>query len=128
MDLALWIVTGLLTAAFLFSGVFKLILRKEKIATMSSSAGWIEDFGAGSVKAIAVLEILGAVGLILPAVLDIAPVLVPLAALGLATLMLGAVITHIRRQEFKLMAADLVYLVLAGFVAWGRFGPESFVA
>ena len=65
-------------------------------------------------------------GLVLPAALDIAPILVPLAALGLVMLMVGAVITRMRRHEFKFMAADLVYLALAGFVAWGRFGPESF--
>jgi hypothetical protein len=65
-------------------------------------------------------------GLILPAALDVAPVLVPLAALGVVMIMLGAVITRIRRHEFKLMVGDLVYLALAGFVAWGRLGPESF--
>ena len=124
MNLALWIIAGLLAAAYLFSGGGKLILTKEKIATMSSSAGWVEDFSAGSVRAIGALEVLGAVGLILPAVLDIAPVLVPLAALGLVMIMAGAVITRIRRQEFKIMVADLVYLALAGFVVWGRFVVE----
>jgi len=126
MNLTLWIVAGLLAAAYLFGGGGKLILPKEKIAATSSSARWVEDFGAGGVKAIGALEVLGAVGLILPAALDIAPDLVPLAALGLVLIMIGAVITRIRRHEFKYMAADLAYLVLAGFVAWGRFGPESF--
>lgn len=128
MNLALWIVAGLLAAAYLFSGGGKLLLKKEKIATASSSAGWVGDFSARSVKAIGAFEILGAVGLIMPAVLDIAPILVPLAASGLAMIMIGAVITRIRRHEFKFMAADLVYLVLVGFVAWGRFGPETFIA
>lgn len=126
MNLALWIVAGLLGVAYLFAGAGKLIMPKEKIATMSSSAGWVEDFSAGGVKAIAALEVLAAGGLILPAALDIAPVLVPLAAMGLVMLMAGAVITRIRRHEFKFMVADLVYLALAGFVAWGRIGPESF--
>ena len=87
---------------------------------------WAEDFSAGSLKAIGALEVLAAVGLVLPAALDIAPVLVPLAALGLVMIMVGAVITRIRRHEVTFMVADLVYLALAGFVAWGRFGPESF--
>ena len=126
MNLALWIVTGLLAVAFLASGAGKLIIPKEKLASWTSSAEWLEDFSAGSVKAIGALEVLAAVGLILPAVVDIAPVLVPLAALGLVLLMAGAAITRIRRHEIKLMVADLAYLVLAGFVAWGRFGPESF--
>ena len=126
MNLALWIVAGLLAAAYLFAGGSKLIISKEKMATMSRSARWVEDFSASSVKAIGVLEVLAAVGLILPAALDIAPVLVPLAALGLVIIMAGAVITRIRRHEAKFMVADLVYLALASFVAWGRFGPESF--
>ena len=126
MNLVLWIVTGLLAVAYLFGGGGKLIMPKEKIATFGPSAGWVEDFSAGSVKAIGALEVLAAVGLVLPAALDIAPVLVPLAALGLVMIMLGAVITRIRRHELKFMMVDLVYLALAGFVAWGRFGPESF--
>jgi hypothetical protein len=125
MNLALWIVAGLLAVAYLAGGGLKLIMPKEKIATVRGG-GWVEDFSAGSVKAIGALEVLGAVGLVLPAVLDIAPVLVPLAALGLVMIMVGATITRIRRHEFKFMIGDLVYLVLAGFVAWGRFGPESF--
>jgi uncharacterized membrane protein YphA (DoxX/SURF4 family) len=126
MNLALWIVAGLLGFVYLFAGVGKLIMPKEKIASMSASAAWVEDFSAGGVKAIAALEVLAATGLVLPAALDVAPVLVPVAATGLVMLMVGAVTTRIRRHEFKLMAADLVYLVLAGFVAWGRFGPEPF--
>jgi uncharacterized membrane protein YphA (DoxX/SURF4 family) len=128
MNIALWIVAGLLAVVYLLSGGGKLIMPKEKIAALTPSARWVEDFSAGSVKAIGALEVLGAVGLILPALLDIAPVLVPLAALGLALIMTGAVITRIRRREPKPMVADLIYLALALFVAWGRFfGPESFI-
>ena len=127
MNLALWIVAGLLAAAYLFGGGGKLIMPKEKIAALTSSARWVEDFNPGSVKAIGALEVLGAVGLILPAATGIAPVLVPLAALGLAMIMVGAVITRIRRHEAKFVVGNLVLLALAGFVAWGRFfGPESF--
>ena len=127
MNLALWIVAGLLAVAYLVGGGLKVIMPKEKIAAISPSARWVEDFSAGSVKAIGALEVLAALGLILPAVLGIAPVLVPLAALGLAIIMVGATITRIRRHEPKAMVADLIYLVLTGFVAWGRFGPESFI-
>jgi VIT1/CCC1 family predicted Fe2+/Mn2+ transporter len=127
MNTALWIVAGLLAAAYLFGGGGKLILPKEKVAAMSASARWVEDFSAGSVKAIGALEVLGAMGLVLPAVLGIAPVLVPLAAVGLALVMVGAVVTRIRRREPKPMLADLVYLALTVFVAWGRLGPEPFI-
>ena len=63
MNLALWIVAGLLAAAYLFSGGAKLIVTKEKMAGMSTSAGWVGDFSAGSVKAIGALEVLAAAGL-----------------------------------------------------------------
>ena len=126
MNLSLWIVAGLLAVVYLAAGVGKLIVPKEKLAT-APGGGWVEDFSAGSVKAIGALEVLAAVGLVLPAATDIAPVLVPLAALGLVLIMVGAVITRLRRHEPKAMVADLVYIFLAGFVAWGRFfGPESF--
>ena len=127
MNLTLWIIAGLLAVAYLAGGGGKLIMPKKKIAAIGPSARWVEDFSAGSVKAIGALEVLGAVGLILPAATGIAPVLVPLAALGLVLIMVGAVITRLRRHEPKPMVADLAYLALAGFVAWGRFfGPESF--
>lgn len=126
MNLTLWIIAGLLAVAYLASGGGKLFMPKEKIAAVGASARWVDDFSARSVKSIGALEVLGAVGLVLPAVLDIAPVLVPLAASGLVLVMVGAVITRIRRREFKFMMADLAYLVLAAFVAWGRFGPEPF--
>jgi uncharacterized membrane protein YphA (DoxX/SURF4 family) len=125
MNLMLWIIAGLLAVAFLAGGSGKLILPKEKLAALPAG-GWVEDFSAGSVKAIGALEVLAAVGLVLPAALDIAPVLVPLAAVGLVLLMAGAMITRLRRHETKIMVADLAYLALAGFVALGRFGPESF--
>src|ERR671921_516443 len=126
MNLALWIVAGLLAVVYLLSGAGKLIVPKEKLAT-APGGGWVEDFSAGSVKAIGALEVLAAVGLVLPAATGIAPVLVPLAAAGLVLIMVGAVITRLRRHEPKAMVADLAYLALAGFVAWGRFfRPESF--
>ena len=125
MDLTLWIIAGLLAVVFLLGGAGKLIVPKEKLATLPGGA-WVEDFSAGAVKALGVLDILAAVGLILPAALDIAPVLVPLAAVGVVLLMVGAVIARLRRHLAVTSVADLAYLALAGFVAWGRFGPESF--
>ena len=126
MNVALWIVAGLLAAAYLFSGGGKLILAKERIGTMSTSAGWVEDFSAGSVRAIGILEVLGAVGLILPAVLDIAPVMVPVTAVCWALLMVGAMIVHGRLGQFTFVMLNSVYLALAAFVAWGRLGLEPF--
>ena len=126
MDLALWITAGLLAAVFLFAGSTKLFLSRETLAE-APGGGWVLDFSAGFVKALGAVEILGAVGLILPALLDIAPILVPMAAVGLALIMVGAAIVTFRRQEFKHVLLNLIYLALLVFVALGRFfGPESF--
>ncbi len=124
MNIALWIIAGLLAVAFLASGAMKLSQPKEKLAALGM--GWVEDSSAGTVKAIGILEVLAAVGLILPAALDIAPVLVPLAAVGLVLLMAGAIITHLRRHEARVIASPIALLALAVLVAWGRFGPQSF--
>ncbi|MFI7453072.1 DoxX family protein [Nonomuraea sp. NPDC049714] len=125
MNLALWIITGLLAAVFLFAGANKLLIPREKLAE-APGGGWAGDFGAGFVKALGAVEILGAIGLILPAVLDVAPVLVPLAAIGLAMIMAGAAVVTFRRREPGHALLNLTYLALAVFVAWGRFGPGSF--
>lgn len=127
MNIALWIVAGLLAAVYLLGGVFKVVAPKERIAATGAAGRWVEDFGAGGVKAIGAVEVLAAVGLVLPAVLGIAPVFVPLAAVGLVLLMAGAAAVRLRRREYRLVAVDAVYVLLAVFVAWGRFGPESFL-
>lgn len=126
MNIALWITAGLLAAVFLFSGFGKLFVQREKMAAMADAARWVLDFKPGTLKAIGALEILGAVGLILPALLDIAPILVPLAASGLTLIMTGALIMRIRRGETKAALGDGGYLALTAFVAIGRFALEPF--
>ncbi|MFG1928055.1 DoxX family protein [Cryptosporangium sp. NPDC048952] len=123
MDIVLWVVAGLVAAAFLFSGAFKLLLTHEKYV---ASQSWAADAPRWAPKAIGVLEVLGAIGVILPAVVDVAPVLVPIAATGLVLVMVGAVVMHVRRREFSASVPSVVLLVLAAMVAWGRFGPYAF--
>ena len=120
MNLTLWIIAGLLAAGFLIAGANKLFIPQEKLAK-APGGGWVLDFSAGFVKVLGAVEILGAVGLILPALLGIAPILVPLAAVGLALIMVGAATVEFRRHEYKHVLVNLIYLVLAAFVAWGRF-------
>ncbi|MFG1811924.1 DoxX family protein [Streptomyces sp. NPDC049040] len=124
MNVALWIVAGVLSAGFLASGATNLSKPKDKL--VAAGNGWVEDYSAGMVKTIGTLEILAAVGLILPAAVDIAPVMVAVAAAGLVALMIGAAITHGRRQETRSVVINIVLLAMAVFVAWGRFGPHSF--
>ena len=125
MNVVLWIIAGLLALAFLGAGLTKLIQPEEKLA---ATMGWVDDFSPGTVKLIGALEVLAAIGLVLPAALDVVPVLVPLAAVGLGALMVGAAITHARRREVPMIAVNVVLLVLAVVVAWGRFGAWSFTA
>ncbi|MGW0218728.1 DoxX family protein [Micromonospora chokoriensis] len=125
MNLALWIAAGLLAAVALLGGVTKTFVPKEKLAA-ANGGGWTADASVGFVKTLGVLEILASIGLILPAVLDIAPVLVPVTAICWVLLMVGAVITHLRHDEAKFIVLNLLYLAVAAFVAWGRLGPEPF--
>jgi hypothetical protein len=83
---------------------------------------FMEDFTDGPIKAVGVLEVLAAVGLILPGITGIAPGLVPLAAIGIALIQTGAVIVHSRRSEAKQLIMNLVIIAMAVFIAWGRMG------
>ncbi|WP_368680351.1 DoxX family protein (plasmid) [Rhodococcus opacus] len=124
MNIALWIVAIVLAVGFAAAGAIKLSQSKDKLA--ASGMGWTESYSESAVKAIGAVEVLGAVGLILPAVVGLAPILVPLAATGLALVMAGAIVTHARRGETQPIVINVVLLALAAFVAWGRFGPYAF--
>ncbi|HEY5223625.1 MAG TPA: DoxX family protein [Microbacteriaceae bacterium] len=115
MNVTLWIVQILLTVVFLVSGITKVIRRSEKL-----KAG-LPEFHPGVIRLIAAAEILGALGLILPGVTGMAPILTPIAASGLAIIMIGAVVTHARRKEGKAVTMNAVLLILAVVVAIGRF-------
>ncbi len=115
----------MLAVVFVVSGSAKLFVPKEKLATVPLG-GWTGAASVGFVKALGALELLAAAGLILSAALDIAPVLAPLAAVGVVLLMVGAMITHLRRHEVAGVMLNLAYLAMAAFIAWGRFGPEPF--
>ena len=82
---------------------------------------WVEDFSQGSVRIIGALEVLGTIGIVLPALTGILPWLTPLAALGLVLTMIGAALTHLRRSEYSVITVPAVLLILAAFVAYGRF-------
>ena len=124
MNVVLWIIAGLLAAAFAAAGLMKLAQPKAKLA--ESGMAWTEDFSEGQVKLIGLVEVLGAIGLILPAALDIAPILTPIAAAGLVLTMLGATVVHARRGEKSSIPVTLVLAALAAFVAIMRFGPNAF--
>ena len=120
MDVAVWVLQVLLALAFLLAGVMKSTQPRQKLAT---NMGWVEDFSDNTVRTVGVLELLAGIGLLLPAVTGVATVLVPLAAVGLALLMLLAALTHRRRGEPKMIGINAVLLLIAVVVAWARFGP-----
>jgi uncharacterized membrane protein YphA (DoxX/SURF4 family) len=124
MNLALWIVAIVLAAVFVGSGLMKEVVPKDKLVT--AGQGWAQDYSQTNIRLIGLAEILGAIGLILPAAVHIAPILVPLAAIGLILVMVGAAVVHARRNESMNIAVNVVLIALAAFVAWGRFGPYSF--
>jgi uncharacterized membrane protein YphA (DoxX/SURF4 family) len=125
MNVFLWIVAGVLAAFFAAAGVTKLSQSKAKLGE-NPQMGWTKDYSPGALKLIGAAEALGALGLILPGAFDIAPVLVPLAATGLAIIMLGAIVVHARRKEPQPIILNAVILALALVVAIFRFGPNSF--
>lgn len=118
MNIVLWICAGLLAAMFLMAGVMKVALPKEKLLPTMK---WAQPWSVPQLRALGTVEVLGAIGLILPRALNIAPVLTPLAAAGCAVVMIGAVLTHIRMKDYTGTGMPLVLLVLAVVVAAGRF-------
>ena len=124
MNTVLWIIQGLLAAAFLMAGVMKMTQPKEKLGEQMA---WVEDFSANQIKLIGLLEALAAIGLIVPPLVN-APILTPLAAVGLVLTMIGAAVTHLRRGENQMIGINVVLFLLAAFVAYGRFVLEPFAS
>ena len=114
MTYALWIVQGLLALIFLFAGGMKLVLPLEELTKQMPLPGWFVRF-------IAVCEVLGALGLILPGLLRIRPGLTPLAAAGLVIIMIGATVVTLMTADIALALIPLVVGLLSAFVAYGRW-------
>jgi hypothetical protein len=124
MDVALWIVAGFLAATFAGTGITKLTQPTEVL--VEKGMGYVEDFTAQQVRALGAVEVLAAFALVVPPLVHVAAFLAPLAASGLVLLMIGAIVTHARRSELQPALVCAALLVMAGFVAWGRFGPHAF--
>jgi uncharacterized membrane protein YphA (DoxX/SURF4 family) len=123
MNIVLWVLASVLAVAFLAAGSPKLIQPKEKLTTYMK---WAEPLPVGAVKTLGALEVLAAAGLILPPATGIAPVLAPLAAVGLVIVMAGAIVIHAPKREWVNVGVNALLLILAVVVAWGRFGPYHF--
>lgn len=118
MNIILWIAQAFLALVFLSAGAAKLTM---PYAKQTERMGYVKDFSPATIRAIGALEVLGALGVVLPALTGILPWLTPTAAVGLGLVMLGAIATHLRRRENSLIVVNLVLLALAASVAYGRF-------
>lgn len=130
MNAPLWTVQILLAAVFLFSGSLKVSMPKDRL--VASGQTGVAPFPPAVIKATAVCELLAVAGLLLPRLTGVAPVLTPVAAVGLVVVMLGAMAAHASllradrtagrgSREAVSVAVNLVLLALCVFVAAGRF-------
>jgi hypothetical protein len=118
VNIFLWVLQILLAAAFAAAGTAKVTQPKEKLRTRMH---WVDSATTPQVRAIGTVEILAAFGLVLPWALDIAPALTPLAASGLAVVMVGGAVVHARMGEYREITVNAVLFILAVVVAIGRF-------
>jgi hypothetical protein len=117
MNIALWIAQGI-TALFIMAGFIKLTQPLDKLALRMP---WVKDFSPWQVRLIGAFQILGGIGVIVPAATGILPVLTPLAASGIALIMVFAAIYHLKKDEIKAIGTNAVFFAIAAFVAVGRY-------
>lgn len=118
LNIALWIVQFLLAALYLMAGSTKLF---QPIEELVKTLPWVTEMPAGLVRFIGLSELLGGIGLVVPALLRIQPRLTPLAATGLVAVQVLAFGFHLSRGETSMIGMNALFALLAAFVAWGRF-------
>lgn len=117
MNIALWVAQGILGAMFLMLGLMKSTQSKEKL----SKIAWTTRSSMQKIRFIGISEFLIGLGLILPQLTGVMPVLTVIAAATLALVMILAIVEHLKYKETKEIATNVVLMVLALFVAWGRY-------
>ena len=114
MNVAYWIAAGLLTLLYVYSGGVKVIQTREQLQPMMA---WVENTPMPAVRTIGAIELLGAIGLILPPLTGIAPWLALAAAIGFVLLQIGATRVHLRRGD-RQIALNITLLVVAAVTVW----------
>ena len=117
MNISLWIAQGLMAAMFIMAGASKSF---QSIEALAEGMPWVNDVSSTLVRFIGVSELLGGIGIILPAILRIKPKLTSLAAWGLVAVMVLAAGFHGMRGEYGAIGANAVFIAILAFVAWGR--------
>ncbi|GMV19764.1 MAG: DoxX family protein [Polyangiaceae bacterium] len=120
MNTALWVAQALLAAIMIAAGAPKLLLPR---ALLVQKMTWTKDARAALVRLLGLAEVLGGLGLILPPLLGIAPILTPIAAACLSLILVGALVTKLRSRESPVLPA--VAMLLAGFIVVGRVLPPN---
>ncbi|MFE9446427.1 DoxX family protein [Streptomyces sp. NPDC006602] len=114
MKVAYWIVAGILALFYLYGGGIKVIQTREQLQPMMA---WVDRTPMPAVRTIGVLEVLGAIGLILPPLAGIAPWLAPAAAIGFVLLQIGATTVHLRRED-RHIALNIALVLAAAVTIW----------
>ena len=118
MNAALWILQSLMALLFIYSGICKSFLPKQKLIALGQTG--VEDLSPAMIHFIGITEILGGIALILPIWLDIVPVLTPVAALCLSIIMILASRVHYKRHEYKTVFMNCVLFAMCIFIFYGR--------
>jgi len=124
LNIALWLVQGLLAVTFVGTGVWKLAT---KVPDLASKMPWMGQVSPAFLRTTAALDLLGGVGVVLPSLTRIQPRLAVLGALGCAGLMTGAIIFHVQRGEAANTPFNVLLAALSVFVAWGRLRKAPIV-
>ncbi|MFY8108297.1 MAG: DoxX family protein [Bacteroidia bacterium] len=125
MNVSIWIAQGLLALLYLMAGANKSF---ESIEELSKMLPWVLNVAPELVRFIGVCELLGSIGLILPSVLRIKPILTPIAALGLGIIQILAAVFHSTNGEISVIGVNFVFLTISVFVAWGRYKKSPIIS
>jgi len=128
MDILLWSLQGVLAFMMLMPGFLKISNSKDALKVKGNGRmDWVDDLSDAIIKLIGVLEVGAAFGLILPMLLNILPVLTPVAAIGVIFTMVGAMALHVKRNDgVKAIAPNVIIMLIAAFVLYGRLEYLSF--
>jgi hypothetical protein len=118
LNIALWIVQGLTATLMLISAFMKIAT---PISELSAKWKWTGELPEPIVRMLGILDLLGGIGIILPALLKIKPGLTSLAAGGVVLLMISATAFHILRGEESVIGFNIILMLFAGFITWGRY-------
>lgn len=118
LNIAIWVAQVVLALMFLMAGFVK---TTQPIEQLSATMKWTAQVPSGLVRFVGISEFLGALGLLLPSIFRIKPILTPIAAMGIVTIMVFAIIFHISKGETSVIGVNIFIMLLAAFIAWGRF-------